>query len=57
MGVDWGFAFKIAGAGFGTVFVVLSVLAAVIWGVGRLIARSVKAEEKGREEGHGTSHR
>ena len=58
MGVDWGFGFKIAGAGFGTVFIVLSILAAVIWGIGRLLMRYSKSkEEKEREESHGTSHR
>ena len=36
---DWGFATQVAGTGFLTVFIVLSVLLLVIWAVNLLISR------------------
>ena len=40
MGIDWGNAFRIAGTGFGTVFLVLVILAAAILLIG-LVARRI----------------
>ena len=39
MAIDWGFAGQVGGVGFGTVFVVLVILAVAIWIVGRIINR------------------
>jgi len=46
MGVDWGQAFHIGGAGFGTVFLVLIILAGVV----SLIALAVKRISRGKGE-------
>ena len=46
MGVDWGFAGQVGGAGFGTVFALLIILAIVIWLMGRLVNRIGSAENK-----------
>lgn len=46
MGVDWGQAFYIGGAGFGTVFVVLIILAGAI----SLVGLAVKRIGRGKEE-------
>jgi Na+-transporting methylmalonyl-CoA/oxaloacetate decarboxylase gamma subunit len=46
MGVDWGFAGQIGGAGFGMVFALLIILAVVIWLTGRLVKRNRNTEEK-----------
>ena len=40
MGVDWGFAGQIGGAGFGMVFALLIILAVVIWLTGRLVKKT-----------------
>lgn len=37
--VDWGSAAKIALYGFGVVFLVLSALAAILWGVSKIILK------------------
>ena len=53
MGVAWGQAFQIGGIGFGTVFLVLVILAVVIVLVGLAIRRAgrgggeAKSEQKG----------
>ena len=44
MGVDWGFAGQIGGFGFGLVFLVLIILALVIWLVG-LVLRKIGTSE------------
>ena len=46
MGVDWSQAFYVGGAGFGTVMVVLSVLAGVISLVALAIRRSSRGKDK-----------
>jgi len=46
MGVDWGQAFQIGGVGFGTVFLVLIILAGVI----SLTALAVKRISRGKGE-------
>lgn len=53
MEIDWMFAVRVAGIGFVTVFVVLAVLAAVLYGVARVIHRLAKepaASESQRKE-------
>jgi len=53
MAVDWGFAGQVGGFGFGLVFLVLIILAVVIWVVG-LILRKIgagKAEAEDKEKG------
>lgn len=35
--IDWGYALYIAGGGFGTVFILLAVLAVIVWATSRLI--------------------
>jgi Na+-transporting methylmalonyl-CoA/oxaloacetate decarboxylase gamma subunit len=46
MGIDWGQAFYIGGAGFGTVLLVLAALAGVILLVARAIRRIGHARDK-----------
>ena len=46
MGVDWGQAFYIGGAGFGTVLLVLTVLARAILLVARAVRRIGHARDK-----------
>jgi len=46
MGVDWGQAFQIGGVGFGTVFLVLIILAGVI----SLTGLAVKRISRGKDE-------
>ena len=54
MAVDWGFAGQIGGVGFGLVFVVLIILAVVIWLVGLILSKigagKGEAEEKKKGE-------
>jgi len=40
MGIDWGFAGLVGGVGFGMVFVLLIILAGVIWLTGLVIRKS-----------------
>jgi len=53
MGVDWGFAGQVGGAGFGMVFALLIILALVIWLTGRLVnkARSDENESDDNQKG------
>ena len=53
MGIDWGFAGQIGGIGFGMVFVLLIILAAVIWLTGLVITKisTGKAETSNKKEG------
>ena len=54
MGIDWGFAGQVGGAGFGMVFALLIILAAVIWLTGRLVNRKRDTtEEKGDDNQEG----
>ena len=39
MGVDWGFAGQVGGVGFGMVFLLLIILAIVIWLTGLVLAK------------------
>ncbi len=39
MGIDWGFAGQIGGVGFGMVFMLLIILAVVIWLVGVVLSK------------------
>lgn len=50
MGVDWGYAFKIGGIGFGTVFLVLIILAVVISLIGLVARRSSRAKKENAVE-------
>ena len=53
MAVDWGFAGQVGGIGFGTVFVVLVILAIAIWLTGLLISRvnTNKSETENQKKG------
>jgi Na+-transporting methylmalonyl-CoA/oxaloacetate decarboxylase gamma subunit len=45
--IDWGFAVRVAGIGFGTVFLVLIILSAAVWGVmGKIVSRFERKEER-----------
>jgi Na+-transporting methylmalonyl-CoA/oxaloacetate decarboxylase gamma subunit len=46
MAIDWGFAGQVGGIGFGMVFALLIILAAVIWLTGRLANRPGKTDDK-----------
>jgi len=46
MGVDWGQAFQIGGAGFGTVFLVLAILAGAI----TLVAVAIRRISHGKDD-------
>lgn len=54
MGVDWGFAGQVGGVGFGMVFVLLIILAVVVWLIGLVITRTStsKAETGDKKEGN-----
>jgi Na+-transporting methylmalonyl-CoA/oxaloacetate decarboxylase gamma subunit len=51
VGIDWGWAGLIAGAGFGTVFLVLAILAIVVIIYGSVLKLIEKMGEKKAEEG------
>jgi Na+-transporting methylmalonyl-CoA/oxaloacetate decarboxylase gamma subunit len=44
--IDWAFAGKIGGIGFGMVFAVLVILAVVLWLVGMIFKKTGSGEEK-----------
>lgn len=46
MGIDWGFAGLVGGVGFGMVFVLLIILAGVIWLTGLVIRKSSTDNKK-----------
>ncbi len=48
--VDWGQAGQIGGVGFGLVFVILIILAVVIWLVGVVVARISPREIKDKKK-------
>ncbi len=35
--IDWGYILYVAGGGFGIVFIIVSILAFIVWGASRLI--------------------
>lgn len=50
--MDWGFALKVAGIGFGGVFLILVTLALVLWLTGIGIHKASKKDDKsGAEQG------
>lgn len=49
MTIDWGFAGRIGGVGFGMVFVVLIILAIAIWLVGLVVRRITNSETKTKD--------
>jgi Na+-transporting methylmalonyl-CoA/oxaloacetate decarboxylase gamma subunit len=49
MGIDWGFAGQIGGVGFGLVFVVLIILAIVVWLVGLALKKLSADKDKNKE--------
>ena len=53
MGVDWGFAGQVGGIGFVTVFLLLIILAVVIWLTGLVIKKisTQKGEPSNEKEG------
>jgi Na+-transporting methylmalonyl-CoA/oxaloacetate decarboxylase gamma subunit len=51
MGVDWGEALRIGGTGFGTVFVVLIILAVAISLIGLAVRRTRRDKANSTEEG------
>ena len=53
MGVSWGQAFQIAGTGFGTVFLVLSILAGAVVLVGLAIRRTGQGKGEANSEKKG----
>lgn len=46
MGIDWGFAGQVGGAGFVMVFVLLIILAVVIWLTGLIVNRASANKSK-----------
>ncbi len=48
--MDWGFAFKVAGIGFGGVFSVLIILALTLWLVGIGIRRASEKSAKAQKD-------
>ena len=53
MVVDWGLAGKIGGMGFGTVFVVLIILAVAIWLVGLVTTKIGTSKDKASDKEKG----
>ena len=52
MEIDWSFAWKIGGVGFGMVFALLIVLAVVVWLTGLVVTRAGTAKgESGDRKG------
>ena len=51
MGVDWGEALRIGGTGFGTVFLVLVILAVAITLIGLAIKRASRDKANSTEKG------
>jgi len=50
MAVDWAEAFRIGGIGFGTVFLVLVILAVVITLIGLAVRRANRGKDSAQEE-------
>ena len=53
MGVDWTFAGQVGGVGFGMVFLLLIILAIVIWLVGMIFNRTSEPKDKPGDEKKG----
>ena len=53
MGIDWGFAGQVGGAGFGMVFALLIILALIIWLTGLLVNKTGSTENKNDDEPKG----
>ncbi len=51
MTIDWGEAGLLAGQGFGTVFLILIILAVVTWLVGFVFQRTKKGQAKTKSAG------
>ena len=51
--IDWAYAGKIGGVGFGMVFAVLVILAVVLWLVGMIFKKIDSGEEKTGEDKKG----
>ena len=53
MGIDWGFAGLVGGVGFGMVFLLLVILAVVIWLTGLVLSKigTGKAEASNKKKG------
>ena len=53
MGIDWGFAGQVGGVGFGMVFLLLVILAVVIWLTGLVLSKigTGKAEASNKKKG------
>lgn len=54
MGIDWGLALQIGGAGFGMVFALLIILAFAVWITGRLVNRKQAAPDTEDQTKKGT---
>ena len=53
MAVDWGFAGLVGGIGFGAVFILLVILAIVIWLTGLILNRSSSAKTEAGDKKKG----
>jgi Na+-transporting methylmalonyl-CoA/oxaloacetate decarboxylase gamma subunit len=51
--MNWGQAFLIAGKSFGTVFLILIILAVVTWLIGLAFRRAGRAHEEAKPEAEG----
>ena len=53
MSVDWGFASQVGGVGFGMVFLLLVILAAVVWLLGMVLGKGKmdKGKTANKKEG------
>ena len=53
MGIDWGFAGQVGGIGFGMVFLLLVILAIVIWLTGLILSKisTGKTETSNKKKG------
>ena len=49
MAIEWGFAGQIGGVGFGTVFLVLIILAVVIWLIGQMVSKISRSDDKAND--------
>jgi len=49
--IDWNLAAKIAGGGFGMVFIILAILAGVVWVTKIVVAKITKGEPRRKHLG------
>lgn len=40
--IDWGYALYVAAGGFGTVFVIIAILAIIVWATSRIVIHFTK---------------